>query len=211
MVLTGVPEMDTIKPIMGAITAQDNIATALLGKTRRAVLGLFMAQPERSFFLREAVRLIGAGQGAVQRELKQLSDAGILTRRRRGNQVHFQANPNCPVFPELRALILKTSGLAGRLQQALSPLAGRIAVAFVFGSLPAGAATAGSDVDVMIIGEATLREVVGALSPMQEQIGREINPTVYSVDEFREKAHSKHHFVSSVLESPRVVSDRRRG
>ena len=181
----------------------DNLSGALFGKTRRAVLGLLFAQPERSFFLREVVRQAGSGQGAVQRELQQLTQAGIITRKRQGNQVHFQANSDCPVFPELRTLILKTSGLASHLQKALVPLADRIALVLVFGSLPKGVATPQSDVDLLVVGNITLRDLVRVLAPLQEEIGREINPTVYSKAEFQKKISQGHHFLSTILQEPK--------
>ena len=186
-------------------TVLDSTAAALFGKTRRAILGLLLSQPERSFFLREVARKTGAGQGAVQRELKQLAEAGIVTRTRRGNQIHFQANAECPVFPELRALLLKTIGVASQIQKALAPMADRIKLAFVFGSLPRGNATPQSDVDVIIVGNTTLHDIVKALSPLQETFGREINPTVYSVKEFSSKAVQGHHFVTSILEEPKWI------
>jgi predicted nucleotidyltransferase len=181
----------------------DNIAAALFGKTRRAVLGLLLSHPERSFFLREVARKTESGQGAVQRELKQLAEAGIVTRSRRGNQIHFQADTECPVFPELRSLLLKTSGAASLLQKALTQIADRIEVAFVFGSLPKGEATPQSDVDLIIVGNTTLRDIVSVLSPLQEAIGREINPTVYSAKEFSSKAAHGHHFVNSIMQEPK--------
>ena len=184
-------------------TILDSIPAALFGKTRRAILGLLLSQPEKSFFLREVARKTEAGQGAVQRELKQLTEAGRVTRSRRGNQIHFQANTECPVFPELRALVLKTSGVASQLQKALEPIADRIELAFVFGSLPKGEATPKSDVDVIIVGNTTLRDIIIVFSPLQEAIGREINPTVYSVEEFSSKAIQGHHFVNSILQEPK--------
>lgn len=200
--MTTAPNSVTIAPIMGP-TFLDNTAAALFGKTRRAILGLLLSQPERSFFLREVARKTGAGQGAVQRELKQLSKAGIVTRTRRGNQIHFQADTQCPVFPELHALLLKTSGVASQLQKALVPMADQIELAFVFGSLPRGDATSQSDIDVIIVGNTTLHDIVKVLSPLQETIGREINPTVYSAEEFSSKAIQGHHFVRSILQEPK--------
>lgn len=116
----------------------DPVAAALFGKTRRDVLGLLYGQAEEAFYLREIVRRIGASPGAVQRELRRLSDSGILRKSRRGRQVYHQANPACPVFPELRSLILKTVGVAGALRAALDPVSSRIQVALVHGSWARG-------------------------------------------------------------------------
>ncbi|KMY66396.1 hypothetical protein AAU61_17095 [Desulfocarbo indianensis] len=188
---------------MVSITQQDELAAALFNKTRRTILGLLLGRPDESFFLRQVVRESGAGQGAVQRELKQLADSGIITRERRGNQVHFQANPDCPVFSELKSLMLKTSGMAGLLKEALSPLTERISVAFVFGSLPKGEATSDSDVDLLVVGAVSLRDLVRVLSPLQETIGREINPTVYPEEEFISKAADGQHFIKSIMPEPK--------
>lgn len=189
--------------MMGTNKDADGMAAALFGKTRRAILGLLLTRSEESFFLREIARETGAGQGAVQRELKRLVEFGIITRKRRGNQVHFRADTNCPIFPELQALMFKTSGVAGQLRKALAPLANRIFTAFVFGSLPKGEAGSRSDVDVMVVGDISLRDIVTALFPLQKPIGREINPVVYSVTEFKKKLAEGHHFLNSIMKEPK--------
>jgi predicted nucleotidyltransferase len=187
--------MDTISPPSTAI---------LFGKTRRAVLALLYCHPEESFYLREIVRISGCGLGAVQRELKLLEQAGILRRRVRGRSVWFQANRQCPVFEELKSLVLKTAGVADILRTALTPLAAKIQIALVYGSVARGEETAASDLDVLIIGEASFAEVVSALSPVQEALGREINPTVYPPDEFAAKMAGRNHFLTSLLKTKRI-------
>ena len=198
------PEMGTIEPIMGAKGIDDTIAEALFGKTRRAILGLLFSHPERAFFLRQIARSLNSGMGAVQRELRQLTDAGILTKASSGRQVYFQANPKCAVFNELRLLVAKTSGIADGLRSALLPLGERIACAFVYGSMASGRLTDGSDVDLMVIGELSFGEVVSAVYPIQDVLGREINPTVYPEAEFAEKLAQGHHFLKSVLSEEKI-------
>lgn len=202
--MTSVPIWDTIVPIMGSFDASGLVASALFGKTRRAVLALLFCQNERSYYLREISRLAGVGRGALQRELERLVQAGLVTRSRRGNLVLFQANRDTPVFAELRGLMVKTAGVADVLRRALSSLADRIVVAFVYGSMARGEETAESDVDVMVIGEAGFREVCATLSEAEEELGREVNPTVYSADEARKKMAEGQHFVSAVLREPKV-------
>jgi predicted nucleotidyltransferase len=177
----------------------DTIAAALFGKTRRAILALLFGHPERSFYLRQIVREAEAGVGAVHRELQQMTAVGLLTRAHSGRQVYFQANPQCPVFAELRLLIAKTAGVGGGLKSALLALQDRIVCAFIFGSMASGQWSEGSDIDLMVVGRLDFGEVVAALYPVQERLSREINPTVYPEEEFRAKLAAGHHFLSTVL------------
>jgi len=192
------PKMGATAPILGAV------GQALFGKTRREVLTLLYGHPDRAYHMRDIARRSNCGQGAVQRELVALAEAGILTRTRCGNQVQYSANKDQPVYRELRALVLKTVGLVDVLREALAPLRENIAVAFVFGSMVSGEPNEASDVDVMVIGEATFAQVVAALSPTQDILGREVNPSVYPCDEWRERIHTHHHFVTSVAGSAKL-------
>lgn len=189
---------------MGSPNASGNIGAALFGKTRRELLGLLYTHPDRSYYLRQLVRTLGMGQGAVQRELARLAGAGLLARTRVGSQVHYQANGESPVFNDLKALMVKSAGVANVLREALGELAGQVAVAFIYGSLARGEGKANSDVDLMIIGEVSFGEVVAALQAAQKTIGRELNPAVYATSEYRSKLRGKHHFLCSVASSPKV-------
>jgi len=194
----------TIAPIMGTRNIQGKLSSVLFGKTRQAVLALFYGHPDESFYLRQVVRVAGMGQGTVQRELKQLTDAGIIEKTRRGRQVYYMANTKCPIFPELRVLIIKTVGLVDVLTNALKPLSKKIKVAFIYGSFAKGSPNSRSDVDMMVIGSCSFGEVVDVISYSQEKLGREINPSVYPADEFRQKVVGKHHFIKTVLNSPKI-------
>ena len=189
------------------IGTPDRIAETLFGKARRRILGLLYGQPEQTFYLRQIARLTGLSPGAVQYELAALTGAGLVTREEIGNQVHFQANPDCLVFDELRRLMEKTTGLADHVRAALAPLAeeGKLSHAFIFGSVASGNQTANSDVDLMVIGDATLREIAPALQPVEDRIAREINPSVYTMDGFTKRVASEDHFISSVLRGPRIL------
>jgi len=188
------------------VSAMDHhsIGSALFGRTRREVLALFYRRPERSFYLRQVIRSLGIGQGSVQRELARLAGAGLLVRTRVGSQVHYQANAASPVFSELKSLMVKSAGVGDVLREALAPLAEQMQVAFLYGSLARGDGGAESDVDVMVIGDASFGDVVSALQPAQEVIGREVNPSVYSAKEFSAKLRAKHHFLSSVVAASKV-------
>jgi predicted nucleotidyltransferase len=160
-------------------------------------------QPDRRFYLRELVRLVGTGQGSVQRELGNLVAAGIVTRQAQDGRIYFQANAACPISPELRSMVLKTDGLVHLLRDALTPLS-EICLAFVHGSMASGQEQPESDVDLVVIGDVSFRDVVRALGPAQKKVGREINPTVYPEAEFSKKVRKKHHFVTTLLDRPRL-------
>lgn len=149
-------------------------------------------------------RATGAGNGATQREVKQLSDSGLILRKTLGRQIFYQANRRHPVFSELRKLLLKTSGVRDVLRDALAPLQHAIQVAFVYGSIASQRDTAGSGLDLMVIGAADFDEVVSQLSSAQEKLRREINPSVYPAREWRSKLAAGNHFLSSVANAPKL-------
>ncbi len=202
MTLKIVPKRGTIVPEMSTAPYKEDISQTLFGKTRRAVLSLLYSHVDEAFYLRQIVRVAGVGLGAVQRELKLLSDAGIIQRIVRGRQVYYQANPQCPVFGELKALVIKTVGIAAIVQAALAPLADRIRIAGIYGAIARSEEHRGSDVDLLVVGKVTFAEIVSALDQAQKTINREINPTVYPVDEFQSKLSAGHHFLSTIVEKP---------
>jgi DNA-binding transcriptional ArsR family regulator len=181
-----------------------NLSTALFGRTRRAILAQLYGHPDEAYYLRQLVRCAGLGLGAVQREVKRLSEAGILRRAARGREVYYQANPECPLFEELKSLAVKTAGVADILRDALAPLAGRTNVAFIYGSVARLKQTSASDVDLMVIGDVSFVDVVSALGRAQRILSREINPMVYSPAEFKAKLKAGHHFLSGVLKNEKV-------
>lgn len=181
-----------------------SLAATLFGKSRMSVLALIYGQPDQAFYLRQIVRASGGGVGAIQRELKQLTDAGIIRRSVRGNQVHFQANAGCPIFGELKSILVKTWCVADVLRGAFAPLCNRIRIALVFGSVARGHQKADSDVDLLVVGDVAFGEVVAALADAQQELSREVNPTVYSSAEFVAKMASGHHFLRSVLKREKV-------
>src|SRR5579863_4116510 len=181
-----------------------NAPAALFGRTRNAVLGLLYSHPDESFYVREIVRAADSGQGSVQRELRHLERAGILKRTVRDRHVYYQANPDCPLFAEIKGMVANTVGGVEILARALASLRGRIKVAFIYGSMARSEQRRGSDADVFVIGDASFGAVVEALAPAQKSLAREVNPIVYPVAEFREKVLQKHHFVTSVLRGTKL-------
>lgn len=176
----------------------------LFPRVRRSVLTLLLMDPDKRWHLREVARKADCAVGTVRRELKGLVACGIAVESRDGNRIYYQANSQCPVYPELAGLIRKTSGLVDVLRAALAGVGERIRVAFVYGSQARQEAGPRSDVDLLVIGEIGFTELVSALAQAQETLDREINPTVYSAREFSRKAASGHHFVRSVLKTPKV-------
>ena len=172
---------------------------SLFGRTRTALLAMLFGHADESFYLRQIVRALGAGHGGVQRELKRLLDLDLIIRRKQGNQVLYQANVHSPIFPEIKSLLTKTAGVHDVIRSALVPIATRVQVAFVYGSVARQTEHATSDVDLMIVGEVSFEEVVSELSAAQRLLAREINPTIYSASEFRTKLRAGNHFLRSVM------------
>lgn len=198
---------------MGTCASRDNLAQVLFGSTRREVLALLLGHPDEHFYVREILRAVGGGSGAVQRELKQLTEAGLVHREARGSHVYFSANRDAPIFPELRWIVEKTAGTVDVLRATLSTKisAGRIQVAFVHGSVASGKQTAQSDVDVLVVGDVTLSEIVPALQGAIRRLGREVNASVYPPKEFRQKLKRGVPFLRRVMAGPKlfVVGDDR--
>ena len=182
---------------------QQSIVELLLPEYRRRVLGLLLLRPEEALHGREIARRTGLSAGAVARELAKLSDVGLLNRVRRGNQQLFSANTSCPVFVELASILRKTSGMAEMLGQSLAPVAPNLEAAFVFGSVARGQETAGSDIDLMLVGDVSFGQVVGLLHPVQIALGREVNPKIFSASEFASRAASDS-FLRDVLAKPKI-------
>ena len=180
------------------------LAHALFTTTRQRVLGLLYGHPDRSYYTNEIIRLTGMGVATIKRELDRMTAAEILVLCRQGNQRHYQANPDCLLFQELRGITRKTFGLADVLKKALEPLTDRIEWAFVFGSIASGKDSATSDIDLMLIGEIGFAEALAALHPVQASLQREINPRVYHPDEWRDLVDQNDAFVSEVLAKPRL-------
>jgi predicted nucleotidyltransferase/predicted transcriptional regulator len=171
---------------------------------RGKALALLLLQPQRRLHVREIARLTGTVAGTMNKELDRLQRAGLLERHSVGNQLQYCANPQHPVYQELSALLRKTIGLADVLTLALTPVANRISVAFVFGSVAQGSDTALSDVDVMVIGEVDFGEVVNLLFDAQTTLQREINPKVFSKLDWHTKLATSSSFVLDVLAKPKL-------
>lgn len=189
------------RPTRAASVPRISLADALFSSTQQRVLGLLFGQPGRTFFASEIIARVGGGSGAVQRELARLEYSGLAVSSRIGNQKHFQANPAAPIFEELKRIVSKTCGVAGSLAQALQPLMTQIVWAIIYGSVAKHADTASSDVDILIVSDhLTLEAIFAALDPVERQLQRKLNPTVFSSSEFARRIKAGQGFVSRVLE-----------
>lgn len=202
------PKTGIIIPSMGMTskpTALTSLADALFSGTQQRVLGLIFGQPERSFYATELIGLTGAGSGAVQRELARLAQSGLVTVHPVGNQKHYRANPDSPIYAELCGIARKTVGLAEPLREALAPLARRIIAAFVYGSVAKKQDTATSDIDLMLITDKLgYADVFSALEDVGNRLGRPVNPTLLTRKELAKRIADDNAFVTRVLKQPKL-------
>jgi DNA-binding transcriptional ArsR family regulator len=182
-----------------------HLLDALLPKTRQGILAAMFVQPEKAWYVSELARRMGVPSSSLQRELQDLTGAGVLKSHRQGRMVYYQANTGSPVFPDLRGLLLKTAGLVDVLADALKPMAARLRLAFVYGSIASGHEQSDSDIDLMVVGKVSPSELALPLRQARESLGREINPTVYTSSEFDKKRAAKDHFLTEVLTKPRLL------
>lgn len=179
---------------------QSTIGDALFTKTQQRVLGLLYGKPERSFYLNELVRLAGMGKGTIRRELGKLCSVGLVTETKQGNQNHYQANPDNPVYRDLKGIIDKTFGIVGVLTAALDQSLSELTFAFVYGSVAKGKENVNSDIDLMLVSDSLgYSDVMGLLLEAEQQLGRKINPTLYSSREFEERVSARQSFLTRVL------------
>ena len=168
------------------------------------LLSLFMSDPEREYYQRELQRLSGAHLRQIQRDLVRLEQSGLVESRSHGNRTYYRAATAHPAFADMRGLVLKTVGLGDVVRDALQSAAAYIDVAFIFGSFAAGDAAAGSDVDLFVVGPVSRRDLAVALSSAAAELGRELNPVIFTRLEFAERRQAGDRFVATVLAGPQV-------
>lgn len=183
---------------------EKRLSSYLFNKTSRGLLALLFGRPDESFYVNQIVQLLGGGTGAVQRELKMMTEAGIIVREEKGNLVYYHANSNSPIFSELKNIVRKTFGVADIIRESLTLISKKIGVAFIFGSVARSSDDRASDIDVMVIGPISFADISAAVSPAEKLIQREINPVVYPPAEFKQKVKEDHHFVKTVLEGEKI-------
>jgi predicted nucleotidyltransferase len=182
-----------------------SIADALFTTTQQRLLGLLYGHPEKSFYTNEIRRWAQVGTGSMTRELERLRSAGLLTATRQGNQIHYQANAECPIYQELIAIVRKTFGIADHLRRELMPFSEHIRRAFIYGSIAKGNANTSSDIDLMLIGDGvTYSEVMERMMPLEELLGRTINPTLYTPADWQAKLDAGNSFVVRVSQQEKI-------
>jgi predicted nucleotidyltransferase len=206
-----IPEVGTLIPDMGTFgtesppPAPTALADVLFTPVQQRLLGLLFGQPERRFQSAELIRLAGSGTGAVHRLLTRLAATGLLQVETAGNQKFYRANERAPVYAELLGLVRKTVGLAGPLRAALAPLAGRIAAAFVHGSVAEGADRAASDIDLMVIADdLDDASLTAALAAAEEALARRVNPNLMTRSEWRRKRAEAGSFAARIAAQPKI-------
>jgi len=180
----------------------NTLSTLLSSRTRAEIFRLLFGGLAEELHVREIQRRSGLNDSTIRQELKKLTDLNLISGRKDSNRIYYSANKENPLYRDIQSLVIKTSGLVDVLKASLKDE--RIKIAFVFGSIPKGEVKAGSDVDLMVIGEIGLRGLSSLLSGVSEKIGREVNPFALSRTEFRNRVKDKEHFLSSVLRSPKV-------
>ena len=182
-----------------------SIGDALFTKTQQRVLSLLFGKPAYTYYLNEIVRLANVGKGSVNRELTKLCAAGLLTVSKQGNQKHYQANTHSPIFNELKGIIQKTFGIVDVIKAALMPLLPRLVSAFIYGSIAQGTEHANSDIDLMLVGDdIRYTQLMELLASVEPELGRKINPTLYTVAEFTDRKIKHQPFITRVMEQPKL-------
>jgi predicted nucleotidyltransferase len=185
--------------------SETGLSNAIFSKVQQRVLALLFGHPDRSFYTSEIIRNVGSGTGAVERELARLEGSGLVATQRIGNQKHYHANRDSPIFAELQGIVLKTMGLNEPLRAALAPHADKIKTAFVYGSVAKGTDTAESDVDLMLIGEdLTYADIYVGLQNAEDTLRRKVSPNFLSPTEWRRKLAQKNSFIAKINAQPKI-------
>jgi predicted nucleotidyltransferase/predicted transcriptional regulator len=180
----------------------NRLAELLSSRARAEIFRLLLSGTGEELHVREIERRSGLNDSTLRQELRKLVRLDLVQSRKDSNRVYYRAKTESPLYPEIRNLVLKTSGLADALKSALEDK--RIRVAFVFGSIARGEEKAGSDVDLMVIGRLGLRNLSRLLSGIEDKIGREVNPHILREEEFQKRFRAKEHFVSNIMETPKI-------
>lgn len=203
-----IPKKGLIVPSLGLIIAfmqTTPLSDALFTATQQKVLSLLYGKPDQSFYANEIARWAQVGKGSLMRELDRLHKAGVLIMSRQGNQTHYQANPDCPIYAELLGIVRKTFGVGEQLRAALAPLADQLVWAFIYGSIAKGSEHAGSDIDLMLIGDnLSYSDLIELLMPLEQRLGRAINPTLYTLTDWQAKQAAGNSFVLRVAEQDKI-------
>ncbi len=181
------------------------LGEALFTVTQRNVLSLLYAHPEKSFYTKQILRLTGMGVATIKRELDRMLEAGILSFTKIGNQHHYQANPECPIYEELLSIVNKTFGIADVIKSALIPVDTKIDMAFVYGSIAKSSETASSDIDLLVVSKSlAYADVMTVLVVAEKSLGRPVNPSIYTIEQIKTRLKESNAFITRVMEQPKI-------
>ena len=173
-------------------------------KLRVEILALFFSRPEESLYLGEIGKLTGEDRGNISRELRNLEAIGLLVSRKEGYLKYYSLNRDFLLYDELRSMIQKTRGAVGTIKEALSSEK-KIDFAFIYGSIASGTETAKSDLDLMVIGDIPLESLLKRMKGPEKSLGREINPSLYSLKEYKSRMKKNDPFIAHVMNEPRIM------
>jgi len=205
---TIIPKMGIRRKVSAGARRQTNIglASAIFTSTQQRLFTLLFGQPDRSFFLGELIELADSGRGAVQRELARLVDVGLVVTKAVGNQKHFQANEAAPIFNELRAIVLKTVGLAEPIKAVLARSPEPVKLALIYGSFAKHSDSASSDVDLLIVSEKlSLEQAYALLAPVENTLSRKLSVTLLTPREFQQRRIDNSPFLTKVLSGQHIL------
>ena len=202
---TNIPDMGTKEPFLGTKAQGTGLAGALFSTVQQRVLALIFMHADRSFYMRQIVKVLRSGTGAVERELAKLEQSGLVCVEKIGNQKHYRANCNAPIFEELQGILRKTVGLHDPLKAALAPFSDRIKAAFVYGSVARGRDTARSDIDLMVIGDdLTYSDIFASLQDAEKTLARPINPNIMDIADWKKRQSGETHFIANITNAPKI-------
>jgi predicted nucleotidyltransferase len=180
-------------------------AGTLFSPTRQAILAATFLRPGKSWYLSELATHLGTRSSSLQRDIDSLVRVGILEKRVDGRRSYIKANEESPIFPEIRGLIEKTSGIAPLLREAVGKLGKKIRWGFIYGSLARGEEGARSDVDLMLIGDVSTMEMAPVLRRLEKTVDRQINTTIFTQDDFVKNLTDKNHFLLTVMRGKKMM------
>lgn len=200
----GLDYVRTLRNYVRILRTKTTLA-ALVGPARVAILAATFLRTEKEWYLSELAAYLGTRPSSLQRDIDSLVRVGVLERRVEGRRSYIKANEGSPVFPELRGLIEKTSGIVPSLEEAVVKLGKKIRWGFIYGSIARGEESAGSDVDLMLIGDVTTMGMVPVLRRLEKSVDRQINPTIFTVDDFVKNIAQKNHFLLTVMRGKKIM------
>lgn len=182
-----------------------DLSDIITSKVRVKILGLFFSNIKEMYHVRGIVREIGEEINAVRRELDNLETNGLLKKEPRGNRVYYWVRSDYPLFGDLVSIVAKSSGLGRGIIDNKNKI-GKVAYVMFSGTFARGKARKKDDeVDILVIGEIVLPELATLVRAEESKIGREINYTVMSREEFEFRKKRRDPFLQGMLLGSRTM------